>query len=344
MIWGDNGSGKTSILEAIHTLSLGKSFRTHKQKSMVMAGDRSFVLKATFLMGDKKNTIAAQYDLKSGQKIRLNGKTISNRKDLLGKNNVVVLSPEEQDITKGGPENRRRFFDKVFCVVSPAYLTCLQEYGRILKQRNAAILQSKEDISFSVQVDAWNERLAEKGVHLWNMRAEHIESFVRSLRLLVSKYDGVAEIEISYSVKKTTIENYIAHLQKTKNTDLKFGRTTYGPHRDDIVVCWEGKNIRDGGSQGEHKLCLVFLKLTEMVYIANKLGNAPTLLLDDLFAKLDLERSKALVKLFGLLENEGAGGVQTIITTTDMYNIENSGMLLAEKEIKTHHLERTCST
>ena len=74
MIWGDNGSGKTSILEAIHTLSLGKSFRTHKQKSMVMAGDRSFVLKATFLMGDTKNTIAAQYDLKSGQKIRLNGK------------------------------------------------------------------------------------------------------------------------------------------------------------------------------------------------------------------------------------------------------------------------------
>ena len=81
-----------------------------------------------------------------------------------------------------------------------------------------------------------------------------------------------------------------------------------------------------------------------MVYIANKLGNTPTLLLDDLFAKLDLERSKALVKLFGLLENEWTGGVQTIITTTDMYNIENSGMLLAEKEIKTLHLERTCST
>ena len=81
-----------------------------------------------------------------------------------------------------------------------------------------------------------------------------------------------------------------------------------------------------------------------MVYIANKMGTAPTLLLDDLFAKLDLERSKALVKLFGLLENEWTGGVQTIITTTDMYNIENSGMLLAEKEIRTHHLERTCST
>ncbi len=344
MIWGDNGSGKTSILEAIHTLSLGKSFRTHRQKSMVMAGDRSFVLKATFLTGDKKNKIAAQYDLKSGQKIRLNGKTISNRKELLGKNNVVVLSPEEQEITKGGPKNRRQFFDKVFCVASPAYLTCLQEYGRILKQRNAAILQSKEDSSFSIQVDTWNERLAEKGAYLWNMRAEHIESFVRSLQLLVGKYDGVAEIDISYSVKKTTIENYITQLQKTKNTDLKLGRTTYGPHRDDIIVYWTGKNIRDGGSQGEHKLCLIFLKLTEMVYIADKLGNTPTLLLDDLFAKLDLERSKALVRLFGLLENEWSGGVQTIITTTDMYNIEKSGIMLAEKEIKTHHLKRTCST
>ena len=344
MIWGNNGSGKTSVLEAIHTLSLGKSFRTHRQRSMIRAGENRFVLKGSFLTGNKKNIIAAQYDIGSGQKIKINGKTISGRKELLGKNNVVVLSPEEQEVTKGGPENRRQFFDKAFSVVSRRYLDVLQKYGKTLKQRNSAILRSREDSSAAIEIDSWNEQLAQNGTALWGVRSEHMKEFIGSLNSLLNKYEGLAEIEICYRGKAAAINDYIGELQRYKNRDLKLGRTTFGPHRDDIIVLWGGNNVRTGGSQGEHKLCLVFLKLAEMVYIKNKTGSTPTLLLDDLFAKLDLERSKSLVRLFHALDTEWSDGVQTIITTTDMVNVEKSGMILAGKEIKTHHLERKCNT
>ena len=242
------------------------------------------------------------------------------------------MSPEEQEVTKGGPENRRQFFDKTFSVVSRRYLDVLQKYGRTLKQRNSAILRSKEDSSAAIEIDSWNEQLAQNGTALWGFRSEHMKEFIGSLNLLLSKYEGLAEIEIYYRGKTAMTNDYVGELQRSKNKDLKLGRTTFGPHRDDIMVLWGGNNVRIGGSQGEHKLCLVFLKLAEMVYIKNKTGSTPTLLLDDLFAKLDLERSKSLVKLFHALDTEWSDGVQTIITTTDMVNVEKSGMILTGKE------------
>lgn len=344
MFWGDNGSGKTSVLEAIHTLSIGRSFKTHRQRTLVKEGDKCFVLKGTFLSADKKNTIAAQYDLSSGQKIKLNGKLITNRKELLGKNRVVVLSPEEQGITKAGPEKRRQFFDKVFCVTDTKYLELLQKYSRIIKQRNATIQRAKEGVVNTQEVESWNEQLSQAGVLLWKKRAEFMRNFNTSLQWLLMKNKEELEITVLYPEKKLDFDTYNQELKRTQKKDLRFGRTTFGPHRDDVIINWGGKNIRNFGSQGEHKLCLVFLKLAEAVYIKEKTGSPPILLLDDLFAKLDLERNKGLVTLFHIMDKEWKESTQTIITTTDIINIENSGMLLGHKEIKTHHLERTCNT
>ncbi len=344
MFWGDNGSGKTSVLEAIHTLSIGKSFRTHRQKTLVRNGDRRFVLKGTFLSGNKRDMVAAQYDLSSGQKIKLNGKLIPNRKDLIGKNSVVLLSPEEQNITKGGPEFRRQFFDKVFCVTDTPYLDALQKYGRIIKQRNATIQRINEGKTNLGEIESWNKQLSQTGAYLWKRRAEFMAGFNRSLQWLLMKNKETLEIIVKYTEKSLDPVGYSEELKKTQEKDIRIGRTTFGPHRDDMGIYWQGKSLRNHGSQGEHKLCLVFLKLAEAVYIKEKTGNSPILLLDDLFAKLDLERNKGLVNLFHIMDKEWEESTQTIITTTDMINLENSGMLLGHKEVKTHHLERKCST
>ena len=147
MIWGENGSGKTAVLEAIHTLSFGKSFRTHTQRSLIRNGDRSFVVKGMFLLQGSRDEIAVQVNKHSGQQLKLNGKSLSGRTEIIGRNNVVVLSPEEQPITKGPPVERRQFFDKMFSVSMSDYVKTLKKYGRVLKQRNAALLLVKENKS-----------------------------------------------------------------------------------------------------------------------------------------------------------------------------------------------------
>ena len=144
MIWGENGSGKTAVLEAIHTLSFGKSFRTHTQRSLIRNGESSFVVKGVFSLRGSRDEIAAQVNKHSRQQLKLNGKSLSGRTEIIGRNNVVVLSPEEQPITKGPPVKRRQFIDKMFSVSMVDYVNTLKKYSRVLKQRNAALLWLKK--------------------------------------------------------------------------------------------------------------------------------------------------------------------------------------------------------
>ena len=122
------------------------------------------------------------------------------------------------------------------------------------------------------------------------------------------------------------------------------GTTSKGPHKDKIEVFWENKNIRGHGSQGEHKIALILLKLTEMNLIKKKTGVYPTLLLDDVFSKLDLSRSEKLVSYLNSVESKPKEPIQTIITTTDIVNVEQSGLVFNDKEIKSHKLERSWNT
>jgi len=340
VIWGENGSGKTAILEGVHILSLGKSFRTHKQKSLIKDGDDSFIVRGEFLLKNTLNQIATELKKDGKQKIKINGDSIIARKDLVGKNNVVVLSPEEQSITKGGPAERRRFFDKVFSVVSKEYIDVLQVYSRVLKQRNAAIGVEKNNGGNLSGFRYWNEQLANHGAKLWSLRAVFLNDFKYNLSSVLNRYDSNIKLDLLMREKEITKEQYLKKLLEIEKTDLKMGRTTIGPHRDRVELIWNNKSLRLFGSQGEHKVSLVFLKLAEMCFIKDKTKSNPILLLDDLFAKLDLERSKKLVQLLHALEEDSGETVQTIATTTDIIDIENSGMFSAKKEVLTYQLER----
>ena len=344
VIWGENGSGKTSVLEAIHILSYGKSFRTHKQRDLIKNSESSFIARGDFSTNGHRDNVAAQVTQTNGQKLKLNGKLLSGRKALLGRNNVVVLSPEEQSVTKGAPKERRQFFDKMFSVVSKEYVDCLQDYSRILKQRNAALILVKENQQPMTSIQSWDEQLVEKGKQLWSFRFDFISEFKVYLKHIIFCYDNSIDLNLRYLDCVPTVETYQLKIKDSLQKDITMGRTSYGPHRDDISLIWESRDLRSFGSQGEHKLSLVFLKLSEMIFIRKKTGSHPTLLLDDLFAKLDLERSKKIVSLLQNLETETGEQVQTIVTTTDIVNVEQSGLLDGRKKNKTYHLERLCST
>tara|TARA_B100000686_G_scaffold30848_2_gene31711 strand:+ start:19525 stop:20625 length:1101 start_codon:yes stop_codon:yes gene_type:complete len=340
VIWGENGSGKTAILEAINILSFGKSFKTHRQRELINIKTSELFIRGEFCAGGQEDVVAACVDKKSGQIIKLNGKKILSRKELLGRNIVVVLSPEEQGITMGAPSIKRSFFDRVFSVISPGYLKTLQQYGRALKQRNIALIQFRDGVIRKDALETWTEPLAKRGAKLWKARKELMLEF-KKLQLNVSKkYDAKIMMDIKNPDLDPGKEKYREKIEGLIKKDIFLGRTGFGPHRDNITINWFGKNIKVFGSQGEHKLCLVILKLTELFFIKEKTGITPALLLDDLFSKLDLERSKKIVHLLQGLETIYKEPVQTIVTTTDLINVENSGLLSKKYSHKTYHLER----
>ncbi len=337
VIWGENGSGKTSLLEAIYILSFGKSFKTHKQSSVIKKGHSSYILKGDFSYDKITNSVAIQMNLNSKKTIKVNGKTIKNRKEIIGKNNVVVLSPEDQVITKGGPKERRLFFDRLFSIIDSDYLNILQEFNRALKQRNALILnieQTKEE-SFV----PWEEKLSICAVKLWEIRKKRFSDYLKSLNNVVSKYQKDLFLNVLYVEKTYKKEEFEKKLKQTRERDCLLGTTSHGPHRDNIKILWSGKDIREYGSQGEHKISLILLKLAEINLIKQKTGKNPTILLDDVFAKLDLNRSKKLVSYLNSIKTEEKDPIQTIITTTDVLNVEQSGLILDNNNVKIHKLE-----
>ena len=342
MIWGENGSGKTSLLEAIYILSLGKSFKTHKHSSIIKKGHSSYVLKGDFSYGEITNSIVIQTNKNSKKIIKVNGKTIKNRKEIIGKNNVVVLSPEDQVITKGGPKERRLFFDRLFSIIDIDYLNTLQEFNRALKQRNALIFNSKQSEEESFL--PWDEKLSISAIKLWVIRNKCFIDYFKTLNKVVSEYQKDLILNVLYIGKTYTKEKFEKKLKQTRERDCLLGTTSYGPHRDNIKILWSGKDIREHGSQGEHKISLILLKLAEINLIRQKTGKHPTILLDDVFAKLDLNRSKKLVSYLNAIKTEEKEPIQTIITTTDVLNVEQSGLILNNKDVKTHKLETSWNT
>ena len=329
VIWGENGSGKTAVLEAIHLLSIGKSFRTNRTSEIIKHENDTFRVEGVFLSKTKKNSILFSQGKDRRRKIKINGSDVGI-KDLIGKTPVIILSPEEQCITKGSPGNRRKYFDKLYSTTSGSYFENLSGYFRALKHRNA-LLKEKKKVS---RLDPWDETLAEFGAKVWKERKEKNKVFIDCLSTVSASYgDGSITISLKTEDRGFNKNQMLTRLKGAHQKDLITKQTSVGPHRDKTNFLFNDKKLRTFGSQGEHKIALVIIKLAEYLFIKKQTGASPTLLLDDLFAKLDLKRSDAV---FELLKKK----TQTIITNTDLFNLKNHGIDLGATENQSFHLER----
>lgn len=321
VIWGKNGSGKTAILEAIHSLSIGRSFRTNRKKELLKDDKEFFSITGKFQTADKIQEIQINQTKDGTRRTFIDGNKLESIRELVGLNPVVLLSPEEQVITKGAPQDQRNYFNKLFSVVSNEYFTILSDYNRILKQRNKLLDDFNLTNEAEAELDIWNERISEIGQKLWKKREDYFKNFSLELNKTVKAFK---DDDFTFSCELvTTISNnekeYTEILNKRQNRDIYLGRTTYGPHTDKIAFTFNGKNIKQYGSQGEHKLALLLIKLAEVKLIRKVTKNAPIVLLDDLFAKLDNHRSK---QAMAIIDND----LQTIITTTDLKIVEDRGV------------------
>jgi len=333
VIYGENGSGKTSILEALYSLSLGRSFRTAKAQELVKNGDEYLSVKGKFILDGSEDIIQLNQRADGKRKIIQNGVPVKGLKNLVGQNPMVLVSPEEQKITQGSPAERRTYFDRLFSEIKNEYVFLLSDFSRVLKQRNAAIQRHREMKAGREEIFSWDEPFAEFSKKIWSLRKELHGQFDIHLSAVVEKFSK-GELKLISQYKQSYGEADIKkELERNLEKDIRIGRTSVGPHKDNYLFEFQDRDIRLYGSQGEHKLALVLLKLAEFSHIFEITGKKPVLLLDDLFSKLDFKRSDDLL---GLLET----GAQTIITTTDLVDIKRHNLNLDIKENKTFHLVR----
>lgn len=332
VIWGENGSGKTSVLEAVHILSIGKSFKTGRINETLKHNSEVSRIEAGFTKNKKTETISFSQSSDKRRQLKINNSVVKTR-EIVGKNPVVLLSPEEQQITKGAPGDRRGYFNKLYSTVSKEYFKDLSVYTHTLKQRNALLKHSAAKNQFNT----WDDLLAEGAEAIWDKRRKFNTRFNDCLKTVSEMYNKKSVyVSLKTDDIKRSKKEIKTKLKDLEQTDIRNRRTSFGPHRDKYLFLYNETPVKMFGSQGEHKISLVLIKLAEYMFIKNETNRTPTLLLDDLFAKLDFERSDAVL---ALLEKKS----QTIITNTDLVDIEKHGIDLNDPNNKSFHLERQCS-
>lgn len=305
IFYGENAQGKTNILEAIFLLCFSRSFKSFTESEIV-----SFNKSQTSIVGHFENDVKIKRDVAlhyikgEGKKIFVDGKKINRYSELIGQFPIVLLAPEDFKITIGNPAERRKFADTLLSQISNTYLKTLQQYVRVLKQRNKllskAAVDGYLDEAFLVP---WDENLVKFGSAIIKFR--HI--FVSEFSPLLSKIYmdlNLSNESVTFSYKPSFKFNEIeeievffaAELKQKRRLERLRGMTVCGPHRDDFSFKINNKELRRFGSRGQHKTALVALKMTEYYYLKRKIEETPIALFDDLFSDLDPGREERIIE------------------------------------------------
>ena len=309
VLLGDNGEGKTNVLEAIGWLATLASFRGAPTEAMIRQGANSAIIRAEGEREGRALLVETELVFSGRNRVLLNRQPLKRARDLLGVLRVTVFAPDDLDLVKGGPSGRRRYLDEALVASHPRYDALQSEVDKVLKQRNALLKGAQgrlqEEAAFTL--DVWDAKLVESGGRLAEARQHLLD---RLHPLLAQTYDAVAnrpaEVTARY-VADWADAGLAQALVASRRDDVRRGVSTTGPHRDDIDLRIGGLPARTHASQGEQRSLALALRLAAHHVITDVTGSAPVLLLDDVFSELDPDRSDAL------LENLPVG--QTLLTS-----------------------------
>lgn len=333
VITGDNGQGKTNILEAVYLCGTGSSYRTSRDADLISWGESGFYAACRFIRRREPLLVEVGCTREAGKTVKLNGVPHDASVENVCAANVVVFGPDDLRMIKGGPVERRRFLDTEIGAVSDAYRRHLSAYRRILAQRNAFLKEARYDslppARRDCALDVWDEQLAAAGARVMLKRAEAI----RRLSILAKvthrhiSPDGAFEMVYRPSFHASMAplatmrgddgetlrkleEAFRRELQKARPEELMRSVTLVGPHRDEVSFLVDGVDMRVFGSQGQQRSVLLALRLGELEFVKSEVGEEAILLLDDVSSELDPGKR---ARLWEYLNDR----VQTIITTTD---------------------------
>jgi DNA replication and repair protein RecF len=297
VITGPNGTGKTSVLEAIAYLGTGRSFRAAPRETMVRGEADRAIIRAE-LQHERPTLVEAEIVPNGRSKTRVNRKAARGRKDLAAAVPCTIFSPDDLTLISGGPRGRRELLDDTLALVDAEGARAADETERVLRQRGALLRQSHGRLSPEVAttLDVWDQRLAESGQVLVEAR----ERLVGALRdLVASAYDRLAGADGPGAVHQAYQRSWTGDLHEAlaaqRSQDLRRGVNTVGPHRDDLVLELDGREARTHASQGEQRCLALALRIAVHRLVRQQTDLVPTLLLDDVFSELDPARSRALV-------------------------------------------------
>ncbi len=318
IFYGENAQGKTNIIEAIYMSSIGKSFRASKDIETIMINKENSLIESFYEKEDREGKIKIEINKKKN--IYVNGIKIKKLSELLGNINIVIFTPDDIEILKGGPQNRRKFLDIMISQLKPNYIYNLNMYLKTLEQRNNYLRQIKEEQKDEKMLDIWDEKLVEYAIKINKYRTEYINLINEKIKNIHKEItNNKEEINIKYISECQEKNTYLNLLKQRRKLDIIKGYTTKGIHRDDFNVFINNKELNIYGSQGQHRTAILSLKISELQIIKDEIGEYPILLLDDFMSELDNNRRKNLLKYMK--------DAQVIITCTEKLNIENLNYL-----------------
>lgn len=296
LLYGPNGCGKTNLLEAMYLASVGKSPRTSHDRLMIRHSAESAAVRVDFTRHEVAQKIQINVYKNKRKEMWINATPV-RQKELVGTLHTVYFGPDDLQLIKGSPQRRRRFLDLSLARANSLYYDALLRYNRILAQRNQLLKAQRV-----ADLTPWDEQLATQAVYITRARLQALEEWNTLVGPTSQTWSaGDLNVHLKYSrsyAKSEDIskEEYLHLYKETLERDLKSGFTSIGPHRADVVFYHEDKNLADYGSQGEQRLAILALKLSETTYLKEHVGELPVLLLDDVLSELDEERQQELLR------------------------------------------------
>lgn len=310
IFYGDNAQGKTNILEAIYLSGTTKSHKGSRDREMIRFDQNESHIKTIVLKEEKEYQIDIHLKKNKAKGIAINRVPIKRASDLFGILNIIFFSPEDLNIIKNGPSERRRFLDAELCQLDKIYLSDLMNYNKVLNQRNKLLKDLYFQPSLKETLPVWDEQLIHYGRKIIKRRAQFIEELGEIVSRIHHEISGgIEHMQMSY---EPNIEDifFEDELLRAKDKDIKYAQTSVGPHRDDLRITIGEIDVRKFGSQGQQRSCALSMKLSEIELVAQTIHDTPILLLDDVLSELDQNRQNCLLSA---IQN-----TQTMITCTGL--------------------------
>lgn len=321
---GDNAQGKTNILEAIYVLAITKSHRSLNDINLINDTKEFCKLKGKI----KANGISRnlEFFLSSKEKrVSINNKQIRRLTDYISNINIILFTPDDLELIKGSPSNRRKFLNIEIGQLDNNYLNILNDYNKLLKTRNEYLKVNNKNKKLNINyLNVLTDKMIEKAIYIYQKRFEFIENLNKYVESIYYDVTKNGKLKVKY-INNLNIDKFdkdkIVNIMKEKfNQNLEkekiLGLTLFGPHKDDMMFKLDGNDIKIYGSQGQQRSCILAIKLSEINIFKDKKGEAPIVLLDDVFSELDDLKKNNLIKYLN-------DDIQIVITTTDLNQIKD---------------------
>lgn len=317
ILYGDNAQGKTNILESIYVCSTTKSHRGSKDREIIRFGEEESHIKMMVKKLDVPYRIDMHLKKNKAKGVAVNGIPIHKASELFGIVNVVFFSPEDLNLIKNGPSERRRFIDLELCQLNKLYVHGLVQYNKVVAQRNKLLKELAFRPEYEETLDVWDKQMIQYGSQVIRFREKFIEQLNEMIVNIHSQLSGKEETLKIFYEPNVSVENIEQALARNRESDIRQKTTGIGPHRDDISFIVNGIDIRKFGSQGQQRTAALSLKLAEIHLVRHLTDDDPILLLDDVLSELDGNRQEHLLSEIH--------HIQTMITCTGLEDFLTHG-------------------